>query len=176
MKARVGVSVVLTIILLVLIFGVSVVYANGEFLERLEYTRGFSNYEWYTTGTATVGYYVSEDAYFYQNGDSVIKYYNYEMVVDGQLLFLINRNSHNPGWRWQMLATIQRVDGTSEIRTADTGYLGDRGHVPLYRGEKVSRVEFKAYCNGDVDPAHFYVLKLWTKSIEYFTVYMPIVR
>ena len=174
MKARIGVVAVLTIILLVIIF-VSAAYA-GEFLDRLEYTRGFSNYEWYTTGTASVGNYVSEDAYFYQDGDSVIKYFNYEMPKDGQLLFLINRNAHNSGWRWQMLATIRKVSGASEIRTADTGYLGNRGHVPLYKGEKVSRVEFKAYCTGDVDPAHFYVLKLWTKSVQYFTVYMPIVR
>lgn len=176
MKTRAGVSVVLTIILLLLIFGVSVVYVDVEFLDRIEYTRGFSNYEWYPTGTASVGYYVSEDAYFYQDGDSIIKYYNYEMPEDGRLQFQINRNNHNTGWRWLLLATIRKVDGASEVRVADTGYLGDRGYVPLYAKEKLLRVEFKAYCTGDVSPAHFYVLKLWTKSIEYFTVYMPIVQ
>lgn len=168
---------------LVLFCSVSVVHADEwRYLERVLYERGFTDLPdaacggWYTTGSAEVGYRKCGDAWFYEKGDSIVKYVDYTMPLDGMLRFRINRNDHNAGWSWKMLATIKQPGNGTALREVATGVNDDEGMVPLYMGERIERLEFKAVRCG-VHPAHFRVLKVWTvASNDVYSQFLPIVQ
>lgn len=178
MVTRLALSVVLVVILLV---ATGVLAHADVFLDVIEETRGFNDTvmraakctSWYTTG-ASVGRATCDDAVFYKVGDSIIRYQDYTMPLDGMVKFSIRRNTGNPGWSWLFIATIIKPNGGSVIRTYSTG-ASDRGFVFLMKGERLTRIEFQANSAGPRD-ARIPMVKVWSVATATHQVFLPIVH
>ena len=155
--------------------------AEPVFLDMIEETRGFTATatrsakctDWYASG-ATIGRLCCENAVFHQVGDSIIRYQDYTMPLDGKLRFSIRRNTGNPGWSWLFIATLKRPGNTSVIRTFSTG-AADRGSVLLLKGERVVRIEFQADKRGPAS-AHIPMVKVWSTATATYQSFIPIVH